>query len=418
MRFDNLQDWLSWQEGLHPSEIELGLERINQVWKRLHPGDLKPIVISVAGTNGKGSCCAMLESILTGAGYKTGCYTSPHLLKYNERIRVQANPVDDKSLCEAFAAVDDARADISITYFEFGTLAALYLFARSNLDVVILEVGLGGRLDAVNIIDADVALLTSVGLDHTDWLGDDVESIGREKAGIFRSGRPAVCAQFLPPDSVVKYARDIGANFFCQGHDFSFNIEDRAWSWKGAQGMVRAGLPQPALRGSQQIQNASAVLMVLECLSMQLPVQQAHIKQGLSAVALPGRFQIIPADINLILDVAHNQQAFEVLAQNLKEYDCQGRIHIVLGMLEDKDVESAALLAPFVNQWFTGTLDLHRGLGADQLSARLKDAGVSGIIQNDSIKKALQRARSMATTGDTILICGSFMTVAAAMQAE
>lgn len=412
MRFNTLQDWLSWQETLHPSEIELGLERIQQVWERLHNGAFSPSVITVAGTNGKGSCCAMLESIYRHAGYRVGCYTSPHLLKYNERIKVLGLDIDDVSLCEAFSAVDQAREHVSLTYFEFGTLAALYLFDRMQLDIVILEVGLGGRLDAVNILDADVALLTSVGIDHQDWLGDDRESIGREKAGIFRTGRTAICAEQYPPESVLSVARDIQADLLISGRDFSVARDTGSWSWHGPDDATRYSLPMPALRGSKQIDNAAAVLMVVERLSNMFPVSQAHLRQGLLDVHLGARFEVIPGRIPVILDVAHNPQAAEVLASHLREYACQGQIHAVMAMKQGKDAAAVlSVLQVLVAEWYLGTVDNPQVIPADKIASLLHKQGITTVHVEDTIIHAYDKALAAAQEGDCVLVFGSFYTV-------
>lgn len=413
MRFEKLQDWLNWQESLHPQEIELGLERVRLVWERLQTKPFSPVVVTVAGTNGKGSCSAMLESIYRHAGYRVGCYSSPHLLKYNERIKILGSAIDEHALCEAFEAVDQAREDISLTYFEFGTLAALTLFANADLDVVILEVGLGGRLDAVNIMDADVALLTSVGLDHQDWLGDDREKIGREKAGVFRQGRPAICAEQNPPESVLAYAKQIQARCLVRGQDYSLTREDTSWSWQGPDHSSRHSLPTPALRGSKQIDNAAAVLMVIESLASRLPVSQSHLRQGLLDVRLPGRFQIIPGRVTVILDVAHNPQAAVVLSQNLREFGCRGRILAVLGMKQDKDAAAVAdCLKSQISKWYLGSLDTPQGLKADGLARGLRGLGISDLHIEDRIDGAFDKAMQAAAEGDCILVLGSFYTVA------
>jgi dihydrofolate synthase/folylpolyglutamate synthase len=395
----------------------MGLERIRQVWQRLCPQTLEPVVISVAGTNGKGSCSAMLESIYRHAGYNVGCYTSPHLLRYNERIRIRGEEVQDLTLCQAFEAVDQARADTSLTYFEFGTLAALYLFSQAGLDLVILEVGLGGRLDAVNIIDADVALLTSVGLDHQDWLGHDRDTIGLEKAGIFRQGRPAICAEADPPASVLAYAQQHGVPTRVFTQAFSITVEQGSWSWHGPDHQSRYSLPMPALRGRKQVQNAAAVIMVVESLSRDLPVSQDHLRQGLLDVSLPGRFQVIAGRVPIILDVAHNAQAAEVLLENLQAYACQGHIHAVLGMLHDKDAGAVAgLLDAVVYRWQLGGISASRGQVAEQLAQQLLTVGVTNYELNQDVIQAFEHALAASREGDCILVFGSFYTVADIMR--
>ena len=298
-RFQTLAGWLNWQEGLHPKKIDLGLERVADVASRLGTLQLEQTVITVAGTNGKGSSVAFLESILSAAGYRVGTYTSPHLFRYNERIRINSHEVDDAALCEAFAAVDEARGTSTLSYFEFGTLAALQLFSQAPLDIVVLEVGLGGRLDAVNIIDATVALVTSVGIDHCAWLGTDRESIGREKAGIFRATRPAICSDPAPPASVEKHAQKIGADWYCLGQAYDYTEEPGGWTWRGA-GRALEALPCPSLPGKHQLNNAAGVLMALELLSGQHPVTRAAIEQGLQSVSLPGRCQVVAGAVEQI----------------------------------------------------------------------------------------------------------------------
>lgn len=416
MRFETLQEWLRWQESLHPQEIELGLERVHLVWGRCQKTHWIPAVVTVAGTNGKGSCSAMLESIYRKAGYRVGCYSSPHLLNYNERIKILGVNIEDQKLCEAFERIDQARGDISLTYFEFATLAALLLFAGTDLDVVILEVGLGGRLDAVNIIDADVALLTSVGIDHQEWLGNDREEIGREKAGIFRQDRPAICAEQYPPDSVLAYALEIQAKCMVSGQDYSYRREQTSWSWYGPDHLSRHSLPMPALRGSQQLENAAAVVMAIESLADRLPVSQSHLRQGLLDVCLPGRFQVIAGRIPVILDVAHNPAAAQVLSTHLREFECHGRILAVLGIKSDKDVlEVARILQSQVEEWYLAPLDNQHNETASMHADKLKELDISVLHVENSITGAFSKAMDAAQDGDCILAFGSFYTVATMM---
>ncbi len=348
MRFDTLQAWLDWQLQLHTSEIELGLERVGSVWSLLHPVPLSCKVITVAGTNGKGSSVAFLEAILKAGGYRVGCYTSPHMLRYNERIRLNGAEVSDERLCLAFEEVDRARADTPLTYFEFGALAALVIFASEPLDVVVLEVGLGGRLDAVNIIDADVALITTIDIDHSDWLGETREEIGREKAGIMRPSRPVVFAGANPPLSVLRQAEHLSVPFLRNGADFSYQGDQQGWSWHGVH-RRRHALPYPRLRGSHQLSNAAAVLAVLECLEQTLPLDQQAVRNGVREAALPGRFQVVDGAPVTILDVAHNPEAVGVLQRNLEETPCSGRTLAVFSMLEDKDIgEVVQIIEPLL----------------------------------------------------------------------
>lgn len=415
-RFSSLADWLAWQETLHPKIIDLGLERVAQVagnMQLLTPGHG---VITVAGTNGKGSSVAMLESILSSAGYRTACYSSPHLQRYNERIRIAGNEVDDAALCAAFEAVDRARGDTSLTYFEFGTLAALSLFSQAALDIVVLEVGMGGRLDAVNILDADAALVTSIGIDHGAWLGTDRETIGREKAGIFRTGRPAICSDPEPPASVFRQAQAVSASWYAPGCGYDWTSSEHDWNWQSG-GMVHEHLPMPALPGSHQLQNAAGVLMVLESLAERFPVQRTALEQGLATVALAGRCQVLPGAVETILDVAHNTGSAETLAQLLCSRGVHGRTRMVLGMLADKDVAGfTALLSPVVNDWYLATLPGARGLSARDLRQRLSDSDAAGRArQFQDVTTAYMQARADAADGDRVVVCGSFVTVAEAL---
>lgn len=415
MRFNRVHDWLDWQQKLHPDTIDLGLERSAEVWSRLQQS-LDSVVISIAGTNGKGSCGAMLESVYTEAGYRVGSYSSPHLLSYNERIRIHACNIDDETLCQAFAAVDEARGDVSLSYFEFGTLAALYCFSQANLDVVILEVGLGGRLDAVNIIDADVALITSIDLDHQQWLGDDRESIGYEKAGIFRAQQRAVFAESDPPASVLDHAARLDTRLFVYQRDYHVHRMTDSWTWRGPAGKSRYGLPHPGLRGDKQIQNAAAVVMVTELLSEDLAITQAQLKDGLRHVQLAGRFQIIPGQPAVILDVAHNPHAIAALVENLRAYQCRGRVRAVFSMLNDKDLGAVIrLLKPWIGGWYIAPLDDPRACTNAQLEQALSDESVDMINVHATIREAFQAARSDSLDADCILVCGSFFTVAEVM---
>ena len=383
----------------------MGLDRVHSALKRM---DLKlqHPVITVGGTNGKGSTCAMLDSILRAAGYRTGLYSSPHLVHYNERVRIAGQEADDALLCESFAAVEAARGDTPLTYFEFGTLAAFWIFQRSQLDAAVLEVGLGGRLDAVNAIDADCAVLTSVGIDHVDYLGPDRESIGREKAGIFRPGRPAVVAEPDPPVSVL----ESNAEKLLIGKNFGYLAEGGQWSYWGPGGK-RAGLAYPALRGAMQLRNASAALCALDAL--RLPIAMQEIRRGLAEVSLPGRFQALPGRPQLILDVAHNPEAAHTLAENLAASGFSPETYAVCGMLKDKDVAGVLReLAPRITQWHLATLRGPRGASADELEARL---GENAARKFDSPAAALAAALERASENDKIVVFGSFLTVGEAI---
>lgn len=417
MRFSSLDAWLAWQETLHPSAIDLGLERVAATLHRLHPEPPPFAVITVGGTNGKGSTVAMLEAILRAGGYRVGAYTSPHLLQYNERVRLGGHAVDDAALCTAFERIDQARGDISLTYFEFGTLAALDIFWRSQVDVAILEVGMGGRLDAVNVLDADVALVTTVDIDHAQWLGATREAIGGEKAGIYRGGRPAIYGSRDAPQSVLDHAAAIGARLYRYGADYGAAAEGESWRWWGP-GHERHALPLPALRGHSQLQNAAGVLMALDAVAARLPLNQAQIRAGLLAVALPGRFQVQPGAVTRILDVAHNPQAAGELATNLAALPCAGRTLAVVGMLADKDMAGAlAQLRGAVDHWYAAALTVARGAATAQLVQALTAAGVAAadISPCTDVTAALAQARQAARPGDRIVVFGSFHTVAEAL---
>ncbi len=418
MRFSTLEQWLAWQETLHPSEIELGLDRVAAVAERLGVLPPAPVVITVGGTNGKGSTVALLEAILLAAGYRVGAYTSPHLLRYNERIRLDGIAVDDAALCDAFARVDQARGATSLTYFEFATLAALDIFRRRGVEVVVLEVGMGGRLDAVNICDPDVAIVTTVDLDHAQWLGDDREAIGFEKAGIFRAGRPALFGSADPPASVLAHAAAIGARLYLFGRDFGYVQEGDHWRWWCGQRQRRA-LPLPALRGCSQLQNASAVLAALERVAERLPVTQAQIRAGLLEVRLAGRFQIVPGAVTWIMDVAHNPEAARELAANLAAMPVAGRTLAVVGMLADKDIDSVIMaVCGRIDRWYPADLAVARGAPAARLVTALAaaDVAASAVMPFESVAMALAAAQQDAVDGDRIVIFGSFHTVAAALQ--
>ncbi len=411
MRFQTLNDWLHWQESLHPSEIELGLERVRAVLEHMDLANPDFTVVTVAGTNGKGSSVAMLESILLAAGYRVGSYTSPHLLRYNERVRVQGEPVADGELCDSFARIDAARGDISLTYFEFGTLAAIDCLQRRGVEIAVLEVGLGGRLDAVNVLDADVALITPVDVDHVAWLGNDREAIGLEKAGIMRAGRPVVVSDPQPPRSVLARAGELGAPLALVGRDYHYQAQGDQWRWVAAE-QSRNALPLPALRGDFQLANAAGVLMVLARLGEQFPVSQQAVRSGLLAVQLPGRFQVLPGRPVQILDVAHNPHSARALAQNLARQPCPGRTRAVLGMLDDKDiVATVASLNTLVDDWYLASLDVPRGASAARLREALGDVGQCF----DNVASARAAALAAADDGDRIVIFGSFHTVAAAL---
>lgn len=413
----SLEEWLSWQESLHPEEIELGLDRIRQVALRLGVTDPDSAVVTVAGTNGKGSSIAILESIALCAGLKVGTYTSPHLLRYNERIRINGVEVSDQALCEAFERVDQARYEESITYFEFGTLAALDLFRQQPLDLLILEVGLGGRLDAVNLVDADVALLTTVDLDHQEWLGEDRESIGREKAGIFRAGQPAIVGESHPPQSVLEYAGKLGTSLYCADQDFSWKHHDDEWDWSGIGGEQIKSLPRPALSGPIQLRNSAAVLAVFQQLGWLQRLGISAIRQGLQQVMLPGRFQRIQHTPEVVVDVSHNPQAAAVLAENLASNPVQGKTIAVVAMLKDKEMKKVIeRVAPQIDRWLGAGLAGGRGASRKEMGIVLHSVVDEECVKlEESVEQAWQCAQKIAGKEDRILVFGSFYTVAAVL---
>lgn len=428
-----LDDWLLHLEGLHPkgqAGIELGLDRIRLVKAALGQVQHCPVIL-VGGTNGKGSTCAYLENIIDRAGYRVGCYTSPHLLAYNERIRLNGAPVDDAILCSAFSRVEAARqqaGNVSLTYFEFGTLAAWEVFAEAGVEAAVLEVGLGGRLDAVNAYEPDVSVVTTVALDHTDWLGPDREHIGFEKAGIFRSGKPALCADPHPPQSLLDHAAAIGADLRLIGRDFGFErplAEDaehrQQWRWwcRSGDRLLKRSLAHPGLRGSTQLYNASLALAALEALGTRLPVTMQAIRPGLIETELPGRFQVLPGKPAIVLDVAHNPQAVAVLADNLSGMAFHDRTYAIVGMLNDKDIAGALLpLRGKVDYWHVATLDGVRGTAAETLAGLIVAANLGGeIICHASPEEAMHSVRGLASESDRILAFGSFYTVAGALLA-
>jgi len=418
MRFQTLPQWLKWQESLHFTEVDPGLERVGLVWQQLGGNSKLPFtVVTIAGTNGKGSSVAMLESILRAAGYRTGTYTSPHLLHYNERICIDGKSCDDKAICEAFDRIDKARDDTSLTYFEFATLAAVDIFSRNKIDIAILEVGMGGRLDAVNLFDTDIALITPISLDHTAWLGTNREAIGFEKAGVIRNGKPVVCSEKMPPKSLISHSDSLQSPSYLAGSEFNIVVTKDQWSWSNSDIQLK-NLPFPALMGEYQLQNAAAVLQVISLLNSQrYAISEDAIRSGLARVQLAGRFQQIHGDVTTILDVTHNQQGAENLAKLLVEIPCQGQTFAVLSMLKDKDVATvASILKPVIDVWFVAGLEGSRGMTSKTLTAQL-----SNIIDEDKIKpfstviEAYDHAIIGAEKGDRVLVFGSFHTVEAVL---
>jgi dihydrofolate synthase/folylpolyglutamate synthase len=405
-----LDDWLAHCERLHPVGVDMTLERVRAVYERL---DLKfsAPVISVAGTNGKGSTCAFIESIALAAGWRVGLHIKPHLVHFEERCRVNGQVVQGDSLLEHFAAVEAARGDITLTYFEFTFLAILRRFAHEPLDLVILEVGLGGRLDAVNIVDADCAVITNVALDHIDYLGPDRESIGREKAHILRAGKPAIVGDPQPPQSVLDHAAAIGADLRLAGRDFGHDGDRQQWRWRGRHKHWPA-LAYPSLRGANQLLNASAALAALEALADRLPINAQAVRQGLARVELAGRFQIVPGQPALVLDVAHNTQAAGALAVNLDQMGFYPRTFAVFGAMQDKDLEAiVARLHPLIDRWFLTDLPTPRAARAADLKARLPRERQADASCHATPSQALAAAIEPADPVDRIVVFGSFFTV-------
>ncbi len=410
-----LAQWLARLEAAHPVAIDLGLERVRRVYDAMQLR-LAASTIVVGGTNGKGSTCAMLEAILLAAGYRVACYTSPHLVDFNERLRFDGEPVADAALVAAFEAVERARGATSLTYFEFTTLAALALIAERAPDAAVLEIGLGGRLDAVNVVDADCAIVTSIDIDHVGYLGDTRESIGWEKAHIYRPGRPAICADPAPPARLLEHAGAIGADLWLAGRDFVCSGDRQQWSYRGRRAR-RNSLAYPAIRGANQLLNASAALAALEALAERLPVTQQAVREGLAAVSLPGRFQVLPGRPTVVLDVAHNPHAAAHLARNLDAMGYHRLTYAVFGAMADKDIDAiVAAMRPLVDHWIVTDLPGARAATASTLAARLRAAGIDrepehSVSEAASPRAALAMARERADEGDRIVVFGSFLTV-------
>lgn len=427
----DLTSWLSYIESLHPKSIAMGLGRVNLMIGRLNLQPKFPI-ITVAGTNGKGSTCAMLEQIYKQAGYQVGCYTSPHLLRYNERVRVNGTEVSDAELCAAFAAVDAARMgadniEISLTYFEVGTLAAMWHFMQADIDIAILEIGLGGRLDAVNAFEPSCAIVTSVDLDHQDYLGDTRESIGFEKAGVYRKSVPAICGDINPPASLIAYANQVQANFKRIHQDFDYAVVEDGWQYQQEKKVIHT-LPHPALQGAYQLSNAACAVAAVESLQSTIAVAADAIASAMQQVSLAGRFQIVSKSQSnaprVILDVAHNPQAARALAQNLKASKAQysqaglGKTFAVFAMLADKDIQGVVLaLKNEIDTWYVASTDHSRGALATDLAAVILNAMPQAkVVTFDNAVKAYQQACIDMSENDKMVVFGSFFTVSSVMQ--
>jgi dihydrofolate synthase/folylpolyglutamate synthase len=420
-----LPDWLALLESRHAeTHIDMGLDRVRTVKERLGLQFACPVIM-VAGTNGKGSTCAMLESILLRAGYRVGLYSKPHFLDFNERARIDGELATDAALVEAFDAVEAQRAEIDLTYFEFTSLAIMHLLSKAGIDVAILEVGLGGRLDAVNVIDADVSIVTSVDIDHTDYLGTTREQIGFEKAGIFRPGKAAICSDPVPPQSLVKHAEEIGADLWLLGRDFNYSGDKQQWSY-GGRGMRRNSLAYPALRGANQLLNASAALAALEVLRLELPAGAQEVRTGLALVELPGRFQVLAGRPTVVLDVAHNPHAAATLAVNLGNMGYHRYTYAVFGIMQDKDIDAViAPMAQYIDHWCVADLASPRSAKAGELVEKIGALRPAGAKDDEfsatafaNPAEAFANAISRAEENDRIVVFGSFYTVAGVMAAR
>ena len=412
MHFDSLKGWLDWQESLHPLAIDMGLERAARVYRALNPGGAQPPTIIVAGTNGKGSCIAYLEAIYRAQGYRVGAYSSPHILAYNERIKIDGEPASDALICEAFARIESVRGQTSLSYFEFGTLAALDIFRRSGVDIQLLEVGLGGRLDAVNIIDPDISLISSIGIDHVDWLGTTREAIGREKAGIFRAGTPAIVGDPYPPNTLLQSAVDGNAILYCINKDFGFNKQAATWNWFTDDRHINH-LPEPGLKGEHQYRNASAVILSVELLSKRLPVSELSIRQGLENCRLPGRFQLINDKIPVLLDVGHNPEAVKTLVDYLAQAFPGKKIHAVFSMMRDKDIAGVLeIMNPVIYDWFFAPLTNPRAATEILMREIFSQSRISRVSFGfTGFADAFKAAKSQAREDDLLLVFGSFFLV-------
>jgi dihydrofolate synthase/folylpolyglutamate synthase len=413
----SLDDWLEYISAQHPAAIALGLDRVRAVADRMQLG-APPVTITVGGTNGKGSTCAMLEAILSGAGYRTGLYTSPHLLRYNERVRIGGQDVGDDVLVRSFERVEAARGATPLTYFEYGTLGALAAFGEANIEAAVLEVGLGGRLDAVNIIDADVACVVSVDLDHQSFLGDNREDIGFEKAGIFREGRPAIFGDADPPRRLVDHARSIGADLQVLGRDFRYEAQPLQWDFIGRKGARRA-LPKPALRGAWQLKNASVALAALDEVADRLPVSLGEVKLGLATARVDGRLQVLPGRPSIVLDVAHNPHAARALADGLGDMGFYENTLAVFAMLADKDIAGVVeAMRGRIDKWYVAAAQADRAASAADVAKVLAARGLEGVTRTfATVASALDSARRDAGANDRIVVFGSFYTVAEALRA-
>ncbi|MFA5984479.1 MAG: bifunctional tetrahydrofolate synthase/dihydrofolate synthase [Methylococcaceae bacterium] len=413
MHFDTLQGWLGWQETLHYQAIDLGLERVTSVFLRINPKRLHPPTITVAGTNGKGSCIAYLEAIYRAQGYRVGAYTSPHILRYNERIKIDGKPVSDELICETFARIEAVRGDTTLSYFEFGTLAALEIFRCADLDVQLLEVGMGGRLDAVNLIDADAALVSSIAIDHVDWLGNTREAIGQEKGGIFRPAAYAIIGDPDPPDSLIQMAVKAKAQLFRLGKNFSYQKQsNNTWDWYSDDEALPQ-LPLPSLKGEHQFRNAATVILAVKKMSSRLAVDETAIRLGLEAANLRGRFQLIGDDIPVLLDVGHNPQAVAMLADYLKAEFSGKCIHAVFSMMKDKDILGVLnIMDSVIYDWFFAPLTNPRAISESAIRKFFGQNAMTNVnFGFNNVAESFSAAKRQSQPGDLILVFGSFFLV-------
>ena len=411
-----LNDWLGYIESIHPSSIDLTLDRIRVVIDRLDIKISAP-VITVGGTNGKGSTCAILESIYKTAGYKVGCYTSPHFLAFNERIKIQGIEVSDELICEAFEKIESAREGVSLTYFEYGTLAAMMIFSETCIDIIILEVGLGGRLDAVNVFDSDCAIVTTVDLDHMDYLGHTREAIGFEKAGIYRSHKPAICGDLNPPQSLIEYCESIQAPLKLIGQHFGYELHHDSFDFLIESSFVM-NLPLPKLQGTFQLNNATSALMAIKILDDKLPLNESAIQKGITSTLLPGRFEEVQTNPSLVFDVAHNPQAALSLSDNLKAHAIQGKTVAVFSILKDKDISGVIkALIHDIDHWYIAQIEHERAADVDTISVAIKNINPVSLVKScKNITEAYQFACKEVASNDRIIIFGSFFTVADIMK--
>ena len=410
-KLKTLNDWLEWQQKLHPANIDFKIERIKSVFNRLGINRIADKIIIIAGTNGKGSTVSILESLLFQAKLKVGAFTSPHIQRYNERIKINKEEVSDDEIIEAFKFIDDKRGDISLTYFEFATLAAFYIFNKNNVDYAVLEVGLGGRLDATNIIDSDISIITSIGIDHTEFLGNTIDSIALEKAGVMRPLKFSIFADDSPPSVIMKYAKNNSTTLLVHQNDFESKIYNDYWEWSGKK-FKKIKLPLLPLVGDFQYNHASAALMALEILEPGIFIENDIFKDAINNIKLLGRYQIVKANPEIILDVAHNEDAANKLKSNLEKYP-KKKTRAVIGVLKDKDVYSLVKpLISSVDKWYCATIDSERGMNAKEIATRLEGSAKNCDVEEfDKMSSAFSRVLSESSYEDRILIYGSFYTV-------